>query len=168
MGSGHGLLNLAPGLLRNPISEFVTYLTGKSVEEHMFIMSRYSILGITIEPHGLVSIGMLGKEHLSDNDKVVPKDKGFGSMPQQFTPKIDSIKCSNKFLLLFYCSLGIGRAHFEKQPPSNLRKSNFFHFVIALYDRAGQPVEIERTAFIGFIEKDQVGSFIVPKYLCPC
>nr|XP_041633156.1 transcription factor collier isoform X6 [Drosophila kikkawai] len=51
-------------------------------------------------------------------------------------------------------NLGIGRAHFEKQPPSNLRKSNFFHFVIALYDRAGQPIEIERTAFIGFIEKD--------------
>lgn len=57
---------------------------------------------------------------------------------------------------LFVCSVGVGRAHFEKQPPSNLRKSNFFHFVIALYDRAGQPVEIERTAFIGFIEKDQV------------
>ena len=55
-----------------------------------------------------------------------------------------------------YFSLGVGRAHFEKQPPSNLRKSNFFHFVIALYDRAGQPVEIERTVFIGFIEKDQV------------
>ncbi|XP_052123594.1 transcription factor collier-like isoform X3 [Frankliniella occidentalis] len=53
-------------------------------------------------------------------------------------------------------SLGLSRAHFEKQPPSNLRKSNFFHFVIALYDRSGQPVEIERTAFIGFIEKDQV------------
>lgn len=52
--------------------------------------------------------------------------------------------------------MGIGRAHFEKQPPSNLRKSNFFHFVVALYDRAGQPIEIERTAFIGFIEKDQV------------
>ncbi|XP_008215608.1 transcription factor collier [Nasonia vitripennis] len=49
----------------------------------------------------------------------------------------------------------IGRAHFEKQPPSNLRKSNFFHFVIALYDRTGQPIEIERTAFIGFVEKDQ-------------
>lgn len=26
--------------------------------------------------------------------------------------------------------------------------------MIALYDRAGQPIEIERTAFIGFIEKD--------------
>ena len=51
---------------------------------------------------------------------------------------------------------GVGRAHFEKQPPSNLRKSNFFHFVIALYDRTGQPIEIERTAFIAFIEKDQV------------
>lgn len=55
-----------------------------------------------------------------------------------------------------FFSLGVGRAHFEKQPPSNLRKSNFFHFVIALYDRSGQPIEIERTAFIGFIEKDQV------------
>lgn len=52
--------------------------------------------------------------------------------------------------------LGVGRAHFEKQPPSNLRKSNFFHFVIALYDRSGQPIEIERSAFVGFIEKDQV------------
>ncbi|XP_012281353.1 transcription factor collier [Orussus abietinus] len=52
-------------------------------------------------------------------------------------------------------TVGVGRAHFEKQPPSNLRKSNFFHFVIALYDRAGQPIEIERTAFIGFVEKDQ-------------
>lgn len=52
--------------------------------------------------------------------------------------------------------VGVGRAHFEKQPPSNLRKSNFFHFVIALYDRHGQPIEIERTSFIGFVEKDQV------------
>jgi len=53
-------------------------------------------------------------------------------------------------------SLGVGRAHFEKQPPSNLRKSNFFHFVLALYDRQGQPIEVERTAFIDFIEKDKV------------
>jgi early B-cell factor len=36
-----------------------------------------------------------------------------------------------------------------------LRKSNFFHFVIALYDKSGQPIEVERTAFVGFIEKDQ-------------
>lgn len=50
--------------------------------------------------------------------------------------------------------VGLSKAHFEKQPPNNLRKSNFFHFVIALYDRNGQPVEIERTAFIGFVEKD--------------
>ncbi|XP_061690105.1 transcription factor COE3-like isoform X2 [Syngnathoides biaculeatus] len=47
------------------------------------------------------------------------------------------------------------RAHFEKQPPSNLRKSNFFHFVLALYDRQGQPVEIERTSFLDFVEKDK-------------
>lgn len=67
------------------------------------------------------------------------------------------MRSKNNLQLLFSVfSLGIGRAHFEKQPPSNLRKSNFFHFVIALYDRNGQPIEIERTAFIGFIEKDQV------------
>uniref|UniRef100_A0A8C0V8Z5 Transcription factor COE1 n=1 Tax=Cyanistes caeruleus TaxID=156563 RepID=A0A8C0V8Z5_CYACU len=42
-----------------------------------------------------------------------------------------------------------------KQPPSNLRKSNFFHFVLALYDRQGQPVEIERTAFVDFVEKEK-------------
>ncbi|XP_048093773.1 transcription factor COE1-A isoform X6 [Alosa alosa] len=51
--------------------------------------------------------------------------------------------------------VGLARAHFEKQPPSNLRKSNFFHFVLALYDRQGQPVEIERTSFVGFVEKDK-------------
>ena len=62
------------------------------------------------------------------------------------------------FLLNFFRRIapGLGRAHFEKQPPPNLRKSNFFHFVIALYDRTGQPIEIERTAFIEFVEKDQV------------
>ena len=27
--------------------------------------------------------------------------------------------------------------------------------MIALYDRTGQPVEVERTAFIAFIEKEQ-------------
>uniref|UniRef100_H2Y661 IPT/TIG domain-containing protein n=1 Tax=Ciona savignyi TaxID=51511 RepID=H2Y661_CIOSA len=50
--------------------------------------------------------------------------------------------------------VGLHRAHFEKQPPNNLRKSNFFHFVLALYDRQGQPVEIERSAFVGFIENE--------------
>lgn len=54
--------------------------------------------------------------------------------------------------------MGLARAHFEKQPPSNLRKSNFFHFVLALYDRQGQPVEIERTAFVGFVEKEKVST----------
>lgn len=52
--------------------------------------------------------------------------------------------------------VALARAHFEKQPPSNLRKSNFFHFVLALYDRRGQPVEIERTSFVGFVEKEKV------------
>ncbi len=60
---------------------------------------------------------------------------------------------SNSYL---YPSIGVASAHFEKQPPNNLRKSNFFHFTVALYDRSGKPIEIERTAFVGFIEKDMV------------
>ncbi|XP_057199824.1 transcription factor COE1 isoform X1 [Triplophysa rosa] len=51
--------------------------------------------------------------------------------------------------------VGLARVHFEKQPPANLRKSNFFHFVLALYDSQGQSVEIERTAFVGFVEKEK-------------
>lgn len=58
--------------------------------------------------------------------------------------------------LFLSSGVALSRAHFEKQPPSNLRKSNFFHFVLALYDRQGQPVEIERTAFVDFVENDKV------------
>ena len=69
--------------------------------------------------------------------------------------------------MIFFFSVGLGRAHYEKQPPSNLRKSNFFHFVLALYDKQGQPIEVERTAFIDFVEKDTVSysSQINMKYL---
>ncbi|XP_067223468.1 transcription factor COE1 [Chanodichthys erythropterus] len=51
--------------------------------------------------------------------------------------------------------VGLARAHFEKQPPANLRKSNFFHFVLALYDSQGQSVETEHTAFVDFVEKEK-------------
>lgn len=46
-----------------------------------------------------------------------------------------------------------------------MRKSNFFHFVLALYDRQGQPVEIERTAFVDFVENDKVSE--VPLFSQP-
>ncbi len=61
-------------------------------------------------------------------------------------------------LSLSRSGVGLARAHYEKQPPSNLRKSNFFHFVLALYDRQGQPVEIERTSYVDFVEKDKVST----------
>lgn len=64
--------------------------------------------------------------------------------------------------MFVHSGVGLARAHFEKQPPSNLRKSNFFHFVLALYDRQGQPVEIERTSFIGFVEKEKVRQSALP------
>ncbi|KAE9552475.1 hypothetical protein FO519_004327 [Halicephalobus sp. NKZ332] len=52
-------------------------------------------------------------------------------------------------------SAQLARAHFEHPPPSNLRKSNFFHFTVNLYDRANQPIEIESTKFAGFVEKEK-------------
>ena len=48
-------------------------------------------------------------------------------------------------------------AEFSKQPPSNLRKSNFFHFMIQLYDRTGHQVEIERSSFISFCDEHEDG-----------
>ena len=51
-------------------------------------------------------------------------------------------------------SVGVHRCHFEKQPPANLRKSNFFHFVLALFDRHNQLIEIEKTYFVDFIENE--------------
>ncbi len=68
--------------------------------------------------------------------------------------------CFNPHWCLVFPRSGVGlaRAHYEKQPPSNLRKSNFFHFVLALYDRQGQPVEIERTTYVDFVEKDKVSA----------
>jgi len=62
---------------------------------------------------------------------------------QNFNPMVTDPGCA------------IGRAEFTKQPPSNLRKSNFFHFMIQLYDRAGQQIEIERTSFISFCDEEE-------------
>ena len=59
-----------------------------------------------------------------------------------------------------FFSIGVGRIDFTKQPPANLRKSNFFHFMISLYDKIGQPIEIERTSFIRFLDESEVGSFL--------
>ena len=38
---------------------------------------------------------------------------------------------------------GICSADFVTQPPSNLRKSNFFNFTIDLLDRHKQPIHVE-------------------------
>ena len=58
------------------------------------------------------------------------------------------------FFTNFTSSVGVHRCHFEKQPPANLRKSNFFHFVLALYDRHNQLIEVEKTYFVDFIEHE--------------
>ena len=46
------------------------------------------------------------------------------------------------------------KAVFEKQPPSNLRKSNFFHFVLSLYDKNNNAIETDKGDFIGFVKED--------------
>ena len=44
----------------------------------------------------------------------------------------------------------ITTAVFEKQPPDNMRKSNFFHFMIHLADENQAPIEVERAVFKDF------------------
>ena len=58
--------------------------------------------------------------------------------------------------MLFFSRCSLARIDFTKQPPSNLRKSNFFHFMIQLFDRNGNQIEIERTSFIRFIDEGMV------------
>eukprot|EP00092_Neocalanus_flemingeri_P008456 GFUD01009113.1.p1 GENE.GFUD01009113.1~~GFUD01009113.1.p1 ORF type:complete len:434 (-),score=116.96 GFUD01009113.1:49-1350(-) len=50
--------------------------------------------------------------------------------------------------------LGISGAEFTVQPPSNLRKSNFFNFTIKLYDSSQQQIAIESSTFISFCDED--------------
>lgn len=52
-----------------------------------------------------------------------------------------------------YCE--ISKAVFEKQPPANLRKSNFFNFVLTLYDSYNNRIEVERGVFSGFPNETQ-------------
>lgn len=47
----------------------------------------------------------------------------------------------------------VARAEFVKQPPANLRKSNFFNFTIRFYDKLEQPLELDAAQFSDFIEK---------------
>ncbi|OAF70041.1 Transcription factor COE2 [Intoshia linei] len=46
----------------------------------------------------------------------------------------------------------ISQAIFKKHPPENLRKSNFFHFIVTLYDKKGSLIEVEKAKFIEFVE----------------
>uniref|UniRef100_A0A8C5SFD1 Transcription factor COE DNA-binding domain-containing protein n=1 Tax=Laticauda laticaudata TaxID=8630 RepID=A0A8C5SFD1_LATLA len=89
------------------------------------------------------------------SEEASPQNRGeTRAMGQTCLPRC-SLGIGNSFGAAGSFGIGLARAHFEKQPPSNLRKSNFFHFVLAMYDRHGQPVEIERTSFIDFVEKDR-------------
>lgn len=91
----------------------------------------------------------------------IPPHPPAAAEPARPFPPLSPTPC----LVFSRSGVGLARAHFEKQPPSNLRKSNFFHFVLALYDRQGQPVEIERTAFVDFVEKEKVSLPVILNFL---
>jgi early B-cell factor len=46
----------------------------------------------------------------------------------------------------------VASAHFEKQPPDNMRKSNFFHFIISLYDSQQHRVKVQKAVFKDFYD----------------
>ena len=61
-------------------------------------------------------------------------------------------------LVAFFASCRVDPAHslssaqFEKQPPDNMRKSNFFHFIISLYDSHQQPIQVQKAIFRDFYD----------------
>ncbi|EDV22893.1 uncharacterized protein TRIADDRAFT_28406 [Trichoplax adhaerens] len=57
--------------------------------------------------------------------------------------------------------LSLVKIHFEKQPPSNLRKSNFFHFVLSFHDCNQRLVEVEMAKFVDFIQDIRVSDNVV-------
>jgi len=52
----------------------------------------------------------------------------------------------------------ITSAVFVTQPPSNVRKSNFFNFTIKLLDGNHQPVVVESASFLAFCDSDESGN----------
>ena len=46
---------------------------------------------------------------------------------------------------------------FYKQPPSHLRKSNFFSFKLMMHDLENQPIAVENAQFVDFIDTTEVG-----------
>ncbi|XP_011408942.1 PREDICTED: transcription factor COE2-like [Amphimedon queenslandica] len=50
----------------------------------------------------------------------------------------------------------IAAAQFEKQPPDNMRKSNFFHFIISLFDGQQHRIQVQKAVFKDFY--DTVGT----------
>lgn len=104
-------------------------------------------------PFHYIILLLATNQEISSLPNVIPISHVFHQLVS-----VSSAANSHRYTVLLFSRSGVGlaRAHFEKQPPSNLRKSNFFHFVLALYDRQGQPVEIERTAYVDFVEKDKV------------
>ena len=60
---------------------------------------------------------------------------------------------------LFYirCTV-VDSAIFQKQPPDNLRKSNFFNFILVFRDRLGNSIEVQRASYVEFIENETVSA----------
>ena len=50
---------------------------------------------------------------------------------------------------------------FYKQPPSHLRKSNFFSFKLMMHDLENQPIAVENAQFVDFIDTTEVGVCVV-------
>ena len=68
--------------------------------------------------------------------------------------------CQHSEKLHIYAgSAALSKLYCPQLPPGNLLKSNFFDFKLAFFDRQGQPVELKRTAYIDFVEKERVSFF---------
>lgn len=94
-------------------------------------------------------------EHFLKSEHSTTASQLFNCWPN-VSPMLQNWYDFHFFLIFIYKFKSVGqlaKAKFELPPPSNLRKSNFFHFTITLRDHGDHPVEVEQATFAGFVEK---------------
>lgn len=56
---------------------------------------------------------------------------------------------------------------FYKQPPSHLRKSNFFSFKLVMHDLENKPIAVENAQFVDFIDATEVDIYNIKSVCVP-
>ncbi|XP_018650682.1 hypothetical protein Smp_194670 [Schistosoma mansoni] len=151
------ILSMSPNSLSNHNTTNNNSNANNSINNGTRNGSMVSAYSAVAAVHHLTQMSnqMVGAINGSNNNHGGLFDNTAGSMINSHVPFNNRGLSSNQIVnptRYPHCTprMEVAWARFEKQPPNNLRKSNFFHFIIALYDQNRHPIEVERAAFIDF------------------